>query len=404
MRTGYTIKTFIISSGERLSQLYRIDEPGLPLFYPTAYIARSVRPSATHETQKVYLAAIKRICDWESRSGTDLAARFHSRHFLSAAEIDSLANTLRERKSGHKGDVIGSAKYNTYIAYAAEYLRWLAHESITDSNSYEIRNLIDAQNTDLLRKKRRKAGSKSAKEVSFVSNKLTFEARNQLLDLFDRPFADLKEPQHFGPRLRNIVMLRILYETGMRLGELLSLKLKSVSDSTSGDSAYLIIERNHNDAIDTRLNQPVAKTLGRTVPISQILEKQLQEYRDNWRADVPSVGFSDEYFIFVVHRGGRSQGQALPKTSFSSGLSIFKKAFHSLRAVHPHLLRHDWNYRFSKIADAAGMSFEEERALREQLMGWVPGSPISRRYNLRHIMEKANEIGQLIANDTARTI
>ncbi|WP_338514980.1 site-specific integrase [Pseudomonas poae] len=235
-----------------------------------------------------------------------------------------------------------------------------------------------------------------------MAAKLSSEARNWLLDFFEEPFAGLRQPQDFGPRLRNVVMLRVVYETGMRVGELLSLKLKNFIEAGGGDSAYLDIQRNHHDVVDTRLHQPVAKTLGRRVPISESLEDQLKEYRDNWRSEIPRVGFSDEDFIFVVHRGGHRQGQALPKTAFSAGLFNIKQSNPALMPVHPHLLRHDWNYRFSKQADSEGMSFEEERTLREQLMGWAPDSPMSRIYNRRHIEEKSYEIGRKIASNTAR--
>ncbi|WP_169926785.1 hypothetical protein [Massilia putida] len=72
---AFQIKSFIASDGERFSQIYD-DEGGFPLFYPTAYIARSKRLETEHETQKVYLAAIKRLCEWEVQKGVSLTVRF----------------------------------------------------------------------------------------------------------------------------------------------------------------------------------------------------------------------------------------------------------------------------------------------------------------------------------------
>ena len=45
-------------------------------------------------------------------------------------------------------------------------------------------------------------------------------------------------------------MLRILYETGIRRGELLSLKFNVLQESAGGDGAFLQIERNHLDQFD----------------------------------------------------------------------------------------------------------------------------------------------------------
>ncbi|EPB7030255.1 tyrosine-type recombinase/integrase [Pseudomonas aeruginosa] len=398
----YTIKSFIASDGERFSQLYEAEAPGFPLFYPTAFITRHIRSNSTHETQKAYLSAIRLVCEWESKNNIDLALSFHKRKFLSAAQIDDLANHLRSKKSKAKGSVISSAKFNIYLAYAEKYIRWLAQEVITEKNSTNVKLAINEQSEALKGKKRRKAGSKSANQRRILAENLNEGARRQLLELFVAPFQLTQNPQDHGARLRNIVMLRVLYDTGMRSGELLGLKLINFIEASGGDSAYLDIERNHHDKFDTRTNQPVAKTLGRRLPITEELEAQIKEYRDNWRAEINGVDFSGENFLFVVHRGGRNQGRALTKSALDCGLAHLKNIFPALKSVHPHLLRHDWNYRFSETAEAMNLSDEEERTHREQLMGWITGSNMSKIYNQRHIQEKSHEIGLKVASDTAR--
>ncbi|NYT73382.1 site-specific integrase [Halomonas sp. QX-2] len=391
----FKIKHFIASDGERFSHLFDVDTGGFPLYYPTGYIARSVRPSCTHETQKVHLEAIKRVCEWEALSGISMIVRFQRREFLRQFEIDELVNHLTASRRGGKSEVISRHKSNTYIAYAAKYLRWLSNELITELNA-DINAAVDQQHNALLSAVSRKSGSKSASAQRILGLKLSNETKSTLLRLFKDPLEGVHKNADKGPRMRNVIMLRILYETGMRRGELLSLKLGNFVEAIGGESAQLRIERNHHDQFDSRVRQPVAKTLGRIVNISPEAEQQLIAYLNHWR---PNSG-SD--IFFVNHRAGRTQGKPTTETGFNSALNKLKEMFHMLKPLHPHLLRHDWNYRFSQKADKEGLDFESERVMREMLMGWKPNSTMSLLYNQRHIQEQANKIGREIALDTIK--
>ncbi len=165
-----------------------------------------------------------------------------------------------------------------------------------------------------------------------------------------------------------------------------------------------MIEKNHHDEYDTRVNQPVAKTEGRIVSITEDAEKQLIEYVAYYRADVPDVGFDDEDYIFVTHRTGRGQGKPLSISNSDQALVSLKKSFPALTGTHFHLLRHDWNYRFSKAADDAKLNPTAEAELRRILMGWSDSSKMPLRYNLRHLQEEASSIGLKVAGDTARPV
>jgi integrase len=398
---SFKIKSFIAQNGERFSQLYSGAE-AFPLFYPTAFIARSVRLKTTHDTQKVYLEAIKRLCEWEAKNKFDLEVRFQRHEFLRPHEIDGLAQYLIAARRGKSGETISASKGNTYVAYAAQYLGWLANEVITDTNHPEVKNMINTQHRRLNDKLIPKTGSHSAKTREILKKRLPDKAQEQLRALWDDPFVDIFRPADRGSRLRTVVMLRILYETGMRRGELLSLKLKNLLESTGGVSARLVIEKNHHDENDTRANQPVAKTEGRIVPITAELERQLLEYIGHYRADVPRVGFDDEDFIFVTHRAGRGQGKPLSISNSDQALANLKKALPALIGIHFHLLRHDWNYRFSKAADEAKLDPKAEEELRRILMGWSDKSEMARTYNLRRLQEEASSIGLKVAGDTAR--
>lgn len=389
----YTIKHFIASDGERFSQLYDAREGGFPLYYPTSYVARSIRPRTTNGTQRVHLEALKRVCEWEARQQVPLAVRFQQRAFLHQSEIDDLTKHLSASRRKKNGQVISRNKANTYIAYAARYLRWLADEVITATNA-DVKVAIDKQYDALLSAVERKRGSSSARDQRILAMRLPDETTQVLRDLFEDPLLGVQKDGDKGPRIRNVIMLRILYETGMRSGELLSLKLVSFAEAIGGESAQLRIERNHHDQFDSRVRQPVAKTLGRIVNISAEAEQQLIAYVEHWRPSTSSA------FLFVNHRAGRSQGTPVTETGFYSAREKLKEAFPALSPLHPHLLRHDWNYRFSRYADENKLDFESERVIREMLMGWQPNSKMSLLYNQRHIQERSNEIGRKIASDT----
>jgi integrase len=406
---GFQIRSFVSSNGERFSLLFSSEE-AFPLFYPTAFISRSKRLNTTPSTQLVYLDAIKRLLEWEAQRKRQwdaegkigLEVRFQRHEFLRPHELDDLAHYLNAARYRKQGDTIGATKGNTYISYAAQYLKWIADELITDGSRPDVRAMIDTQDRRLKEKLLSKTGSKSAKNQGNWKKHLPEDAREQLHALWNDPFVGLFRTADRGARLRTVVMLRILYETGMRRGELLSLKLKNVLDSAGGQVARLVIERNHGDSFDTRVNQPVPKTRGRIVPITAGLERQLTEYIAEYRADVPRVGFDEEDFIFVTHRNKRSQGAPLSISAFDQALTELRKLFCAFATLHPHLLRHDWNYRFSLQCDKAKWTPEKERASREILMGWAEGSESALIYNLRHTQEQAICIGLQVAGDTER--
>ena len=196
-------------------------------------------------------------------------------------------------------------------------------------------------------------------------------------------------------------MLEILYETGMRTGELLSLKLIDFTPSRGGIQASLHIRRNHDDQLDKRVNQPVAKTLGRILPISDQLEKKISDYLKNWRSQVPSANFNDESFIFITHKKTTTQGEALEQNTFYNALAALRKRHKRLKGLHPHLLRHHWNFIFSKQAAIRGLTETAEAEERRYLMGWSKSSKMPAVYNQRHIQESAAVTGYKTANHTA---
>lgn len=87
-------------------------------------------------------------------------------------------------------------------------------------------------------------------------------------------------------RLRNAIIFGLLRQTGIRRGELLSLRIDQLD---FGHQAQIWIRRNHDDQHDTRRYQPVAKTKERLLPISSDLAEQIQRYVIKIRPNIAPV-------------------------------------------------------------------------------------------------------------------
>ncbi|UVL81849.1 site-specific integrase [Pseudomonas sp. B21-028] len=383
-----SVLDYISTQHVHFSQLCDLEQGGIPLFYPTLYCGQNLW-GLTHNSQREILRSVKCVYEWADKHRIDLDERFTSRQLLTPAEIGTLGDFLaRNRMSPTES--IDAIKFNARCRHATNYLEWLAHQLIHNSNteiSESITRMLNALDTLVV-----PTGSKHQRNREMIAKHLTVDMSEALIEFFSNPTAHVDRPANVGAAFRNATMLEILYETGMRIGEVLTLKLKDFTPARGGDHAVLRIQRNHDDAFDRRLRQPVAKTLGRDLSITEQLSMKIQDYLKS-RANVPNAEFRDDDFIFINHRPNEHQGQPLELSAFYNALGLLRKKYPALSDLHPHLLRHDWNYRFSVSAKEKGLSEAEETSQRCYLMGWAPDSDMPKLYNFRHIMEGAAKTG-----------
>ncbi|MBD9609810.1 site-specific integrase [Pseudomonas sp. PDM08] len=395
------VKSFIAKNGERFSQIYDSSNLGFPLFHPTLYCVLKLRNSIKHKTQKSRMYVIKKILTWSQLMRISLDYRFEEARFLSKAECISLANFVIVKKNSKDGSTICNTKINDAITVTSDYLEWLAFTTCGNCISKETKDSIAAMKEEILRQKRKK-GSSAAKDQEIIKKRLSIKTETELKEIFSN-LLKIKTENIIGEiYFRNIVCIQILYETGMRLGELLSLQLSSFEHGTGGNEPSLSIKRNHDTPNDDRVDQPTAKTLERTLSISEDLSIKITHYLENYRQHINGVGFNPDDFIFINHLRGRRQGKPLQSSAFENAISRIIKKNQNLRGLHPHLLRHHWNYLFNSEAKELGYSEEQKRTTREYLMGWTDNSVQSARYNRLKIQEDAMEIGKKIVNTTAR--
>lgn len=390
------------SSGERYSLLTGSD--GLPLWYPTLFATSQLRNAAkAPNTIEAHLNAIKLLFEWANSHEIDLKQSFSTMKFLTVEQIESLCSYLKQARSQRmKSNVIpirmankertrasltqtktvAKQTYYIRISYIADYLEWFAKRVLSERKiiiSREISHLISLMIRSLkARRPIRSINQRNApKGVSEAQREL-------LLSVCDPKY--LNSPFSSKTRERDSLLVEILYRTGVRLGELLSIK---ISDFNFQENT-LLIARRHDDVDDPRIKQPVAKTLDRLLPLSRDLSQRIHDYILKHRSLVK--GANRHEFLFVTYKSGPHCGTPLSTSAVYRIINRVTSNIDGLSELTPHVLRHTWNDRFSEKADKQGLDEAEEEKLRSYLMGWKEGSGTSATYTRRHIQKEAHKV------------
>lgn len=394
------------SSGERYSLLTGSD--GLPLWYPTLFATSQLRNAAkAPNTIEAHLNAIKLLFEWANSHEIDLKQSFSTMKFLTVEQIESLCSYLRQARSQRmKSNVIpirmankertrasltqtktvAKQTYYIRISYITDYLEWFAKRVLSERKiiiSRETSHLISLMTRSL--KARRPTRSINQRNAP---RGVSESQRELLLSVCDPKYPN--SPFSSKTRERDSLLVEILYRTGVRLGELLSIKISDLNFQEN----TLLIARRHDDVDDPRIKQPVAKTLDRLLPLSRDLSQRIHDYILRHRSLVK--GANRHEFLFVTYKSGQHCGTPLSTSAVYRIINRITSNIDCLSELTPHVLRHTWNDRFSEKADKQGLDEAEEEKLRSYLMGWKEGSGTSATYTRRHIEKEAHKVSLLL--------
>lgn len=379
---NYSVKSFILEDGERYCVL--IDkETSKPLFYPNMYLTAMVRNRAhsvtTMEAVAKNLGLLQSFLDSKD---INVADRILAKKFLTTYEIDELIQHMGKshsiRKVVHikkviKGTVKNQTKYSR-VTTVSSYLKWLCEHLLT--GDYECR---DKSLKFIVSIKERRP--KINNDNNFYTNEPKALDEEQIIKLFNnlKPGAELN-PFSEDVQLRNELIITMLYSFGIRAGELLNLR---ISDFDFEKKTLRIIRR-HDDKFDSRVSQPLVKTLNRDLFFDGWLEERIYKYIVNDRQS--NIGENKHDFLFICH-GKKSKSSGLPLT-----ISAYEKIIMKIKSIDQvlnnfsgHQLRHTWNYDFSKEAEKSldrDWKLNTEQ-VRSYLMGWSPNSETVKVYNQR---------------------
>jgi integrase len=283
-----------------------------------------------------------------------------------------------------KFDGVDSATSNKRLQSVLGYLIWLTRDQVAGSFQLDDRQIAKAVRfEELLRDGIKSSSSASKKARPFASlDEASSAAVRAALFTFE-VFSDTKHGR------RDRLIARVLYESGLRAGELLKLRCEDLLDnyeiSPNRFVGILKVLRRPNDAQDVRRSEPAVKTLPGPVTISKALAAALLQYviGDRRHALDSHPRPQETPYLFVCHSGSRS-GLPISQRNLNRIIAKLKLVTVGDTRVSPHTLRHT---HFTELMDKMLVnkvgSQDAERIL-QQRGHWSPGSQMPGHYTQRH--------------------
>lgn len=363
------LSVHVMQDGERVPMLH--DESGLPLFYPTLYATSQLRNAGLAvNTIRNKLADLMVLLRWEAMVRRDLVSEFRDGRFLTIADVVSLRDFAKldmrnweldepdmgrpsvrvlefleaRLASSQARPAIGPQQHFNRLTTFADYLEFTASIVTQPTASPQIAQEVTRM-ASAIRMHRPRGLARHREEEP--------ERRSPPTDLVNRFMEvgsehDPRNPfKHPEIRLRNAIIFGLLRHTGMRRGELLSLRLDQID---LGHEPLVWIRRNQDDKHDTRRHQPVAKSKERPLPLPDELAEQLGRYMLQVRA--PIIPSRRHPYLLISHRKGSTWGQPLSISALNSQIFGQMRAVDvDFEGIHPHAFRHHFNYELSGSID-----------------------------------------------------
>ena len=374
------------------------------------YLHRDPRTAADHRQRRAALARALRCIGvahlWASLNNIVLEDSILYSDFLTIEQLQDLAFFLRLNRK-HQDRMIAQkneqpsitpkniAKKIENLIYMPKLKQESKASTSAEEGSYRIKTIFNYLKFLLQRSKHRLNKDKYndfEQRLNYfsslgprVSNKgdqdaqegLSSKERNTVLEIIDPEHPDNPFRNEFLKH-RNQLIYEILLSTGMRRSELRYLKIEDFNYS--------------NHTITIR----VSKTVERDLKCSSKACEYFHNYITKHLNKIPFKNRKHGY-LFTTETG-----QHLSNDAINLMFRTLRQHANISTQLTPHTMRRTWNDVFSEMLDNIPEDRrpdkEVEKQIRNRLMGWSSISEMSSRYARRSIREKADELGELLAN------
>ncbi|MFJ3046779.1 tyrosine-type recombinase/integrase [Herbaspirillum chlorophenolicum] len=389
-----------LSNGRRIPVLFR-DTPPQPVLLPFLYVALK-RQYKAYNTIRNDLVTIKAFYDFFALDGIDVDEALidgqfailltRVEQFLAWLTTEKIAHNVVGRLGGlepisHYG--IDPITRDGYLRSLKSYLLWCVDRYSRSTSANEIGTLLSASSKAIASRFDSFLVATSRRNFSFKS---FTDAEIAAIREFAYP-GDPKNPFRHSNQFRNWLIVDVLFETGIRVGELLGLSTNSIH---RGDrTCYLSVVRNPNAGMDTRSRAPSLKNQHsqRTIAISAQLFERIQHYILHQRRPIRNgrpLKLKHGY-LWVSERGNPLAANSLANLFECLANGIRSRAPDLLRSASPHSFRHTFAERFLQyLLEVKGCDMERAKDELRAICGWSNDSTMPQYYSRRYIHSLAN--------------
>lgn len=401
----------------------------MPLLYPLLFADSKLFARALN-TQLASLQAVKLFYEyWQSRYNCSFCHSFlraNTNPQIAVQEFDAFASYLqdsRKKMPEHNDSAAMSITLVARLRAILQFVSFLNTEFITnrylDLSSVEVATIHNyiSKRINEKREDLRFFSRKSSREN--ISHQNYHSLNSEMVkDLFRilRPTTN-KQPNPENPfkrletQFRNYIILRLLINYGLRIGELLLLETSSIKRTSRG--TYALVITNTEDEDDRKSLSIKTKDSHRVLDLESTDYKLLTTYITHVR----SVNQSGKILFITIAPPYKPLDYQSIKYACVTLTAQFKKIhpeyfddqfLESIRSLTPHMFRHTWaTYTLAAIykikraeimraTKLAGIVFSEKGVMDEakdelrKLGGWSVNSQVPNLYAARFIQEKAN--------------
>lgn len=375
-----------------------VDNDGFPIDRINFFVMEELRGYAD-STVRQRSRIVMHIETWATECGISLEQEMATRCLSADTLFQSLISHLHKKTSfkhtdnilQFKPEQVGGDYFNLRIEVCEVYFEYLNNKFLSRirlDNPSITNNKIFFEKL-LKRLKKRKISGKCISNVQGLS---ILQQASLFRGLNEEGFFKWNKVT----RIRNKLIILLLYETGVRKGELLSLTIPNCH--TKVENPYVFIQENVTYS-DPRQDIPQVKTLERIIPIS----KGLAELIDGYKL---IRGHSDEAkkqppFLFLSSRKPYSP---LTVTSVDAIFVIIKKAIPDIIKLSTHTLRHTRFENLDRYMFKHNYDDALKTKLKNTLGGWSRNSRTSENYEKLATEEQVFDVITEVQNETDKDI